>query len=563
MSSFEDQYQLIEKIGEGGMGAVYLAKDTLLDRQVAVKQLHQTSASPEDGNMGDRFQQEALALARLNHPNITHLYAFFARLDMFWMIMEYVEGKTLEGWLRVHKMITYPLAASIAVQILDGLQHAHKRGIIHRDIKPANIMINEEGEVKVMDLGIARMRSSQRITRHGKSVGTLEYMAPEQIRGQEGDERTDVYAVGNIMYEMLCGTPPFRADTDYQVMKDKMEKAPQPIAAYNPSVPAAFRNVISKAMERSPEKRYQTACEFKRAIQYVIGNELLSKQELTDVLKASQVITDMPAGNKPVSIAAILAMATSVRANLKMPAIRKANRPVIFLAASVLLCAVLLIWNIPDKPDEETGREGIVAGPLHAVEPAHVVATTSSLEETPGEMYERISQQNHANTIQRPNVKKEIAVRKITPDRKTSMGKKEEEKGMDAGVDYKKENTPVDVPAGRVVQVTLSENLSSEDKSRDGGVLHFSCAENIEAGGRIIIKKGATVTGKVVDVVPTGDGRRKALVGFVIQKVQAADGSFVKLKSRRYRLFADAPDEPVTYKRGTSFTAELGRGRVR
>lgn len=568
MNALDSQYTIIEKIGEGGMGTVYLAKDTMLDRQVAIKQLNHTTNVEEA--MGERFQQEALALAKLNHLNITHLYSFITKENTFWMVMEYVEGKTLENWLHIHKKITHPLAASIAVQLLDGLQHAHKKGIIHRDIKPANVMINEDGEVKIMDFGIARMRSTQRMTRHGKSVGTLEYMAPEQIQGLEGDERTDIYAVGNIMYELLCGMPPYQADTDYQIMKDKLEKDPQPVISFNASVPPALQKVIFKALERKPEKRYQSAAELKQAIQQCMDNSLLSQNELTQVLKASQVFTTPQSGNEPVSITALLAKAKNISGNLKVPAIKKANRPVLFLAASVLLCAILLIWNsVSDNPESNTpndisANEAPVDTSSYREAPQEIVTTTPGIEETPNEMYQRINKQQDmsVNTRQdKKEEKKETAPQKKTSAKKIVQADDEED---DDGVNYKRnENIPVDVPAGRTIRVTLSETLSSEDESRDGGVLRLSCAENVEVNGRIIIRKGAPVTAKIVDVISSENDRKKALVGFVIQKVQAADGSSVKLKSQRYRLFANAPGIPVAYKSGQSFTAELGRGRVR
>ena len=143
MNGQGNQYEIVQKLGEGGMGMVYLAKDSIIQRLVAIKQLHRNAGAEE--SLGERFQAEALALAKLNHTNITHLYSFIPKEDTYWMIMEYVEGKTLEDWLFIHKKITHQLAASIAVQILDGLDHAHRKGIIHRDIKPANVMINEEG----------------------------------------------------------------------------------------------------------------------------------------------------------------------------------------------------------------------------------------------------------------------------------------------------------------------------------------------------------------------------------------------------------------------------------
>lgn len=569
MNVFDNQYTILEKIGEGGMGTVYLAKDTMLDRPVAIKQLNNT-ADVEEAK-GERFQQEALALAKLNHPNITHLYSFITKENTFWMVMEYVEGKTLENWLHIHKKITHLLAASIAVQLLDGLQHAHKKGIIHRDIKPANVMINEDGEVKIMDFGIARMRSTQRMTRHGKSVGTLEYMAPEQIQGQEGDERTDMYAVGNIMYELLCGTPPYQADTDYQIMKDKLEKDPQPVISFNASVPPALQKIIFKALERKPEKRYQSAAEFKQALQQCMGNSLLSQSELTQVLKASQVFTTPQSSNEPVSITALLAKAKSISGNLKVPVIKKANKPVLFLAASVLLCVILLIWNsVSDRSSGNESNEDIPVAETSIDTPSYMepqqdmATTTPGIEETPNEMYQRINKQQDMNVNTQQNKKeekKESITQKKTSNKKAVQAEEEED---DDDLNYKRnENIPIDVPAGRTIRVTLSETLSSEDESRDGGVLRLSCAENVEVNGRVIIKKGAPATAKIVDVISSGNDRKKALVGFVIQKVQAADGSSIKLRSQRYRLFAEEPGIPVAYRSGQSFTAELGRGRVR
>mgnify|MGYP001088603928 FL=1 len=252
---FNEQYVIREKIGEGGMGTVYLAEDILLERPVAIKVLNKpVSATPE--SLEPRFQQEALALARLNHPNITHLYAFAPKQDTYWMVMEYVEGKALEEWLRFHDSLNVCTACSILVQMLDGLEHAHRKGIIHRDLKPANVMISADGEVKIMDFGIARIRNSQRLTQLGKSVGTLEYMAPEQIQGKEGDELTDIYAVGNILYELLSGQTPFKADTDYHLMKAKLEeKAPHHPALIS-KASAPLQEVVFRALERNPQKRY-------------------------------------------------------------------------------------------------------------------------------------------------------------------------------------------------------------------------------------------------------------------------------------------------------------------
>jgi len=571
MNTFGSQYSIIEKIGEGGMGTVFLANDNMLDRKVAIKQLNKSSGEVDD-SIGDRFQQEALALARLNHPNITHLYSFIPKEDTYWMVMEYVEGKTLEEWLHIHHKINPTLAASIAVQMLSGLEHAHKKGIIHRDIKPANVMIDEEGEVKIMDFGIARMRNVQRITRHGKSVGTLEYMAPEQIQGKEGDERTDIYAVGNILYEMLCGIPPFQGDTDYHLMKDKLEKNPKPIEEFNASVSATLQKIIFKALERNPQKRYANAGEFKKELERSIPEGILPQQELTKVLKASQVFTEPRTSTAPLSIQALLSKAQTLSGSIKVPTVKKMNKPVLLLIVSVLICSLLLLWVTADSSkmeDNHTNDVGITedtATLSASAEPAQNYAVaTGTLEETPNEMYQRIHPEKNTSSHVNPNKETPTTQKKHAPPQKAERNSRDNETEEDNNYKSSKApsiNEPVEVPAGRNIRVILSENLSSEEEGRDGSQLRFTCAENVEAGGRVIIKKGAAVTGKIVDIISSHNERKKALVGFVIQKVQAADGSLIKLRSQRYRLFADEPGEAVSFHTGQSFSAELGRGKV-
>lgn len=601
MSGLGSQYEIIQKLGEGGMGIVYLAKDSMIQRLVAIKQLHRNAGS-EDESLGERFQAEALALAKLNHPNITHLYSFIPKEDTYWMIMEYVEGKTLEDWLVVHKKITHPLAASIAVQILDGLDHAHRKGIIHRDIKPANVMINEEGEVKIMDFGIARMRNAQRITRHGKSVGTLEYMAPEQIQGHEGDERTDVYAVGNILYEMLCGTTPFQSDTDYRLMKDKLEKQPESILRENPSVPVSLEKIVFKALQRNPNKRYGSAQKMKLAIEKCLDGALLDESTLSEVLRASQVFTVPEKENEIISVGKILSRAKSISGKFKVPALgslkipplgkfllstdSKINRPLLILGASVLLCAILLLWSggaDPSKAEEITSAPAAISWTEPVEEPLQdrVQQTPGSLDETPSEMYQRISgnktektktearnsrEKKHTpeQTLRKPTNTAQKQISKstnTTKDANTSKRNKVKNEPDEKDKKQRVEHPPADVPAGKMVKVTLQEDLSSEEKERDGKQIRLTMNEDVVADNRVIIRKGAPVTGKIVDCVPSND-RKKALIGFVILWVEAVDGSRVKLKSSRFRLYADTPGTPIRYRSGETFEAKLRRGRV-
>ncbi|SRX76406.1 serine/threonine protein kinase [Aequorivita antarctica] len=573
MSGLGSQYEIIQKLGEGGMGTVYLAKDTMIDRLVAIKQLHRNTGSEEE-SLGERFQAEALALAKLNNPNVTHLYSFIPKEDTYWMIMEYVEGKTLEDWLFVHKKITHQLAASITVQILDGLHHAHRKGIIHRDIKPANVMINEDGEVKIMDFGIARMRNAQRITSHGKSVGTLEYMAPEQIQGHEGDERTDIYAVGNILYEMLCGTTPFQSDTDYILMKDKLEKQPESILRENPTVPESLEKIIFKALQRNPNKRYQTARELKSAIEKCLDGTLLDQFTLSKVLKASQVFTAPEKGNEIISVSNILSRAKSISGRFrvpsagkfKVPTVGKINRSYLILGASVLLCLILLIWSggTEVSKTDEIPETPVVTWEEPADEPEQDMAEQSSgnFDETPSEMYRRIAKPTEVKAKpkeEKNNVKKSV---NNTTDNKPSNTPQQTELSENINKERTVPNTPAEVPSGKSILVTLQEDLSSEEKERDGKLIRLTCNEDVLADNRVIIRKGSTVTGKIVDCVPS-NSKKKALIGFVIIRVEAVDGSTVKLKSKRFRLFADVPGKAISYRSGQTFEAILQRGIVK
>ncbi len=567
MNAQGDQYEIIQKLGEGGMGTVYLAKDTLLDRLVAIKQLHRNSGAIEDG-LGERFQAEALALAKLNHPNVTHLYAFIPKEDTYWMVMEFVEGKTLEDWLFIHKKITHQLASSIAVQMLDGLSHAHRKGIIHRDIKPANVMISEDGEVKIMDFGIARMRNAQRITSHGKSVGTLEYMAPEQIQGHEGDERTDVYAVGNILYEMLCGITPFKNDTDYQLMKDKLEKQPESIIRENPTVPEAFEKIILKALDRNPKKRFQSAKEMKSSIMKCLQGEMLDQSTLTIVLRESQVFTEPQKGNEIISVGKILSRAKSISGNLKVPKFKKIDKPFKILGATVLLCIVLLIWN---ANSEDTYAEEIPESPTitftenkESIQNNDNGTVSGQFDQTPRRSPQFSVPEPEIKPKQPPKEKAKVVKKssKVPSEKKSANNPPVEESTENIKENRTVARTPVDVPEGKPITVTLMEDITSEELERDGTLVQLSCNEDVIVENRIIIRKGAAVTGKIVDVVPSSNRRKKALIGFVIIKVEAVDGNSVKLKSERFRLFSAAPGDPVTYRRGQNFEAKLRRGRV-
>ncbi len=257
-------YKILEEIGEGGMGKVYRGVDTMLDREVAIKVLRTELTSQP--HLVERFRTEAITLAKLSHPNIALLYSFMKHEDHFFMVMEYVRGDTVDKLMRRSGLLPYDQAIKVFLYVLDALGYAHSMNVVHRDIKPNNIMLNENQDVKVMDFGIARVVGSERMTREGSMIGTPEYMAPEQIRGQEVDPRTDIYALGILLYEMLTGRLPFVNANHFELMRAHIEAAPPSPRQYAPHIPPSMEELMLRALAKRKEDRYASAYEFRDAI---------------------------------------------------------------------------------------------------------------------------------------------------------------------------------------------------------------------------------------------------------------------------------------------------------
>ncbi len=257
--------RVIASIGVGGMGAVWHAVDELLDRHVALKVIRPELMSRP--GLAERFRSEAIVLARLQHPCIAALYGLEKRGDEFVMVMEYVDGETLDNRLATHGLLSWPEATRITRAVLDALDHAHESGVIHRDIKPANVMITRAGRVKVMDFGIARLVGAQRQTRTGAAVGTPSYMSPEQLLGQEVDGRADVYAVGTLLYELATGHLPFEVEGDYLRMIAQLQQVPALPSTHNPELPAGLDLIVARALQKEPADRFDTSGAFRDALE--------------------------------------------------------------------------------------------------------------------------------------------------------------------------------------------------------------------------------------------------------------------------------------------------------
>ncbi|HEV2178247.1 MAG TPA: TonB family protein [Terriglobia bacterium] len=259
-------YRVVEKLGEGGMGVVYKGIDVGLDRAVAIKVLStELVRNPE---LVQRFQAEAKAQANLNHFNLATLYAFLVQEGSAVMVMEFVDGETFGQMIARRGPIPSQEAIPLFKQALLGIGTAHRCGIVHRDIKPSNLMLNRQGIVKVMDFGIAKVMGTRGMTRTGTQMGTVAYMSPEQIQNRPVDIRSDIYALGVTLYEMLSGRLPFEADSDFQIMHDHVHTPPPSPRRFYPYIPEGIENVVLKALAKHPDVRFQTVEEFGAALDH-------------------------------------------------------------------------------------------------------------------------------------------------------------------------------------------------------------------------------------------------------------------------------------------------------
>ena len=259
-------YRILQKLGEGGMGVVYKAVDTSLDRVVAIKALNaELAGNPE---LEQRFRNEAKAQANLNHPNLATIFAFFVNGGRPWMVLEFIEGETLEQTIFRRGPIPSQESVPLFRQALLGLGYAHRMGIVHRDIKPSNLMVNQQGTVKVMDFGIAKVMGSRGMTRTGTHMGTAFYMSPEQVLNRGVDIRSDVYSLGITLYELLSGRVPFESDSDYEIMTAHVNTPPPLPSRFYPYIPKGIENAVLKAVAKNPDDRFQTVEEFGSALEH-------------------------------------------------------------------------------------------------------------------------------------------------------------------------------------------------------------------------------------------------------------------------------------------------------
>ena len=260
------QYEITDVLGQGGMSVVFKGKHKLTEQEVALKILPPEMAA--HSQVKSRFLDEAKALAALDHGNIVHLYNFGQENGSFVLAMQFVQGATWERMILEHKRLDWRTSCKIAIDVLRALEYAHGRGVVHRDMKPSNVLVRaDDGSATVMDFGIAKMTTSTRLTATGQTMGTVRYMSPEQVRGQDVDLRTDIYSLGATLYESLTGDTPFDGSTHFEIMTKHLSEVPKRPSALGVEVPVAVEDALMRCLSKRADDRFENARELRKVIE--------------------------------------------------------------------------------------------------------------------------------------------------------------------------------------------------------------------------------------------------------------------------------------------------------
>ena len=606
------QYRVDSLLGKGGMGTVYQATDTLLERPVAMKMLHTHLQS--QATFMERFRNEAMVLARLNHPNIATLYNFIQEGSDFFMAMEYVEGDSLETLIRRVGALPATVCAEIVRQGLEGMYHAHRKGILHRDIKPANLMLTPDGIVKLMDFGIARVVGEQRITQANRVVGTLEYMAPELIKGQEPSPASDIYAMGVLLYELLSGKLPFASRTDYELMQSIIRDKPVPLRQLNGQIPKELEGIVQKALDKTPAKRFADAREFQRALfPFYSQAPTLDPAQFIPAPAAppTDVLDIQP--KRPATPRAFPGRFIPIKNAVSPSRIGLVTRQAgnwfqenwqLALAGGLTLIALaffgLIMTDDKANPINPASTDSTVAQQSVTGQPVAQPPVSQPAESTNDQ-----SQQQTPTTIEEPAQSTPVEDKPtLTSPPKSSVGDKpkpapgtiksqpkgsgtglgQEKSKIDAPLQQPTEPTitenkqpvrnepvtePVAVPTthrsvtlGRLrVSLALTENLSSAE-AREGQSLRFRVTEAVSANGEVVIRSGATAYGVVTRIKRAGNGilQKKDQLEFRIQTVDAVNGQQIPLRSAT--IGEESKGQAVVFRSGQTFEVRTSDGVV-
>lgn len=542
-------YTVTSQLGEGGMGIVYKATDNTLGREVALKMLHAGMTSQPQ--VLERFKKEAQVLARLLHPNIAVIHNFIEDKGQYFMVMEFVEGCNLDALAKSHHPLKWQQVVGMFIQALEGLEHAHRKGIFHRDIKPSNLILTPEGTVKLMDFGIARIAGEQRLTQLNRVIGTMEFMAPELIEGKEPSAASDIYAAGITMYELLCGRLPFESQSDYLLMQDIMKKKPLHLSTVNPAVPPGLARIVMKALEKKPDNRFASARAFQQElIQAFPDCRDADLSALMVTVNDPMATREADAGMLPTQFGSAVAEKPTVLQQIDRNILRSRKLPFVLAGLGILLfLGIALAVNhshpageaiVPVKKDSATT---IAANPqppqLIAEKPVPLQTSISNLPPTaPVE-----SGNNPAPKAEKRPSKKGPGEKTTAPAEKTVEPEKKKDPEPVAVV-KKAEPREITIREKLEVELSMRETITREEDDREQQV-SFNVSSPVVYNGVTIINRGAVARGsiKIGRVLSTVD----------IYSVEAANGRQVSLKGRAHRKVKELASE-------RSYTAILAKG---
>lgn len=334
-----DRYQIIRSIGEGGMANVYLAHDMILDRDVAVKILRGDLA--DDEKFVRRFQREAIAASSLSHPNIVEMYDVGEDNGKYYIVMEYVEGKTLKSLIKKRGALTLPEVIDIMQQLTSAISCAHDSNIIHRDIKPQNVLIKEDGIVKITDFGIAMALNSNELTQTNSVMGSVHYLPPEQANGKGATLKSDIYSLGIVMFELLTGKLPFRGENAVEIAIKQMKNQIPSVCSINENIPQSVENVILKACAKNPKNRYNTVKEMYADIETCLDEDRLEEKRYVYPYSETEEIEDT---KEVKTIKEVEKQETTELDEIEENEEKKSNKVIIILG--IVIAAIILIGAI-------------------------------------------------------------------------------------------------------------------------------------------------------------------------------------------------------------------------
>jgi eukaryotic-like serine/threonine-protein kinase len=553
-------YHVEELLGEGGMGTVYRATDTLLRRPVAIKMLHPHLL--RDSTFMERFRNEAVLSAQLNHPNVATLYNLLQDRTDNLMVMELVDGMTVERLLTKQGKLPVEVTVRIIIQALDGLQHAHNKGILHRDIKPANLMLTKEGTVKLMDFGIARLVGSQRLTRADRVVGTLEYMAPELLSGVEPSVQSDLYAIGVLMYELLSGKMPFEPTTENTLINQILNKKPIPLRSRLNDLPRPIEDVLDKLLQKKPEKRYEKASDLRQALAVIVTPAPINpqifepKKSTVPPTRLADVKTEKPQVG-PTRLASSTSDKPTRQAQLMENLMSMEG--MILLGAFVIALGIIGFWMFDSNRTSQKEEAKVIAKDTIQLSKQPVAAVKTDTISLPRQAVVNVQppKSNVPNPVeprpipQQPKLKTPVTKKQPVeekPNDKAPTSPKEEPIVKEEPIHKNepaspKHNITVEL-RGEAFSIEFSQTVSSD--ASEGQTVWLRTVSSVSIDGITVIPKGAKVRAKVTEA-RSASNTQKALLAIRFEAVEAVNGQWIPIKFPEY---SDKSTDQVVFQQG-------------